>query len=127
MFLSILTSIANIIIGPIVSIFNKKEDTKLEKHRINGKIDIESIHKDIEVTKAIVELNKVGKEDPTIKVGRLFFIIPTGIFYTAVVGDSVLHRYFLYDYRVEALPSNLMYIPYAVIAFLFGYVIFKGR
>jgi hypothetical protein len=116
---SIVAGIASGIITPIAGIFNKKADVNLEKYRVDGQINIEAMRADVELTKATAEVAKARKDDPTDRWGRRLFIYPTGVWFSAIVADSLLHQAFEYTYRVEALPKDLAYIPYTVIGYLF--------
>jgi hypothetical protein len=107
------------IVDPIASIFNKKTDAAVEKYKVDGVYNVEAMKQDTEIIRARVDLAKAMKDDPTTKMGRRFFIYPVGVWFTAIVVDSLLHKALEYTYRVEALPTNLEYIPYAVIAYLF--------
>lgn len=116
------------LVAPITALLTKKEEVKLEKYRVDGNYDVEALKRDLEATKVFVELQKTNREDPTIRWGRLLFIIPTGIWYSAIVWYCILRKPFLDDsWQVLALPPNLEYIPLAVIALLFGYAVFKRK
>src|SRR4051812_20899441 len=97
----------------------KKLDVGLEKYKVDGTFDVEAMRQDTEVIKARAQLAAAMKDDPVNKWGRRLFIYPVGVWFVAIVTDSLLHRAFSYTYRVEALPQNLDYIPYAIIAYLF--------
>ena len=96
----------------------KRQDVALEKYKVDGTVNAELIRSDVEVIKARVDLAKARSNDTVDRMGRRLLIYPTGIWFTAIVTDSLIHRIFDYPYRVEALPSNLEYIPYAVVAYL---------
>lgn len=96
----------------------KKQDVVLEKYKVDGTVNAELIRSDVEVIKARVDLAKARSNDTVDRNGRRLFIYSTGLWFTAIVIDSLLHRALTYDYRVEALPPNLEYVPYAVVAYL---------
>jgi hypothetical protein len=93
---------------------NKKMDSEVEKLRIDGKIDSE-------VIQARAQLAAVMKDDPATKIGRWFFVLPTGIWFSLITWRSVLQEssWSEYSWVIKAYPGNLEYIPYAVIAYLF--------
>lgn len=98
---------------------NKKQDVALEKYKVDGTVNVQAIQADTEIIKARASLAAAMKDDPVNKWGRRFFIYPVGVWFTLIVGDSIFHKAFNYTYRVEALPTNLDYIPYAIVAYLF--------
>lgn len=107
------------IVDAVTSYFNKKQDVILEKYKVDGVVNVEAMKEDTKIIEARASLASAMKDDPVNKWGRRFFIYPVGVWFTAIVGDSLLHNAFHYAYRVEALPKNLDYIPYAIVAYLF--------
>lgn len=107
------------IVDPIASIFNKKTDASVEKYKVDGVYNVEAMRQDTEIIRARVDLAKAMKDDPTTKMGRRFFIYPVGVWFAGIVYYCVFHPYFPGILPVLALPTNLEYIPYAVIAYLF--------
>lgn len=107
------------IVDPIASIFNKKTDAVIEKYKVDGTLNVEAMKQDTEIIRARVDLAKAMKDDPTTKMGRRFFIYPVGVWFAGIVYYCVLSPYFPGILPVLALPTNLEYIPYAVIAYLF--------
>lgn len=97
---------------------NKKMDTNLEKYRVDGTVNVETMRQDTEIIKARTELAIVMKDDPATKIGRWFFIVPTGLFYCGVVWDStgVLRHWF--PLGMLELPGWMQYMPHAVVAYL---------
>ena len=91
---------------------NKKMDTEVEKLKVNGQVDLG-------VIQARAQLAAVMKDDPATKVGRWFFILPTGLFYTATIWDSSTWTKSLFHFGTLELPQWMMYMPYAVVAYLF--------
>lgn len=91
---------------------NKKMDTEVEKLRVNGKLDAD-------VIQARANLAAVMKDDPATKFGRWFFIVPTGLFYTATIWDSSQLTRGLMTFGTLEIPSWMQYMPYAVVAYLF--------
>jgi len=92
---------------------NKKEDTALEKYKVDGTFDITLIQ-----ARAAVAAARAA--DTVDRWGRRLFIYPSGIWYALVVYDSCF-RMVLPEWatwRVLALPPQLDYIPYAVIGYL---------
>lgn len=107
------------ILEPIASIFNKQADASVEKYKVDGQYDVEAMRQDTEVIRARVDLAKAMKDDPTTKMGRRLFVYPIGFWFAAIVYFCVFSPYFPGILPVKALPTNLEYIPYAVIAYLF--------
>src|SRR5688572_8293673 len=106
----------------VSSYYNKKQDVDLEKYKVKGQIDIASVNADVAIIQARAELAKAMKDDPVNKWGRRLVLYPTGLWYALIVWDSVARNNSLleaYRWEILALPSNLDYIPYAVIAYLF--------
>jgi len=105
----------------IFSWLNKKQDVDLEKYREDGKVNVKQIDADVSVIQARTALALALKDDATSKWGRRLFIYPTGAWYSLVVWRSIVQEHsWLHEYSwvVKALPNNLDYIPYAVVAFL---------
>lgn len=97
----------------------KKQDVVLEKYKVDGVVKVDLIRQDTEVVKARVDLAKAMKDDPATRWGKRFFIYPVGVWFAAIVYYCILHPYFPQILPVLALPPQLDYIPYAVIAYLF--------
>lgn len=91
---------------------NKKMDSQVETLRVNGKLDADVIN-------ARTQLAIVMKDDPATKWGRWFFIIPTGVFYSMTIWDSVKFLKAFLTFGTLELPQWMMYMPYAVVAYLF--------
>lgn len=114
-------SVVSGIVGPIAGIFNKKLDTDLEKYKVNGEVNIEAMKEDTNVIQARAVLAAVMKDDPVNRWGRRLFIYPVGTWFSLIIYDSAF-RNILPDgwtWKVLALPHNLDYIPYAIVAYLF--------
>lgn len=97
----------------------KKQDVVLEKYKVDGSVNVELMRQDTEVIKARADLAKVMKDDPTTRWGHRLFIYPVGVWFSAIVSYCILHPYFPNILPVLALPKQLDYVPYAVIAYLF--------
>lgn len=104
----------------IGSIINKAQDVSLEKYKVNGTVNVEAMRTDLSIIQARAEVAKATYDDPVNRWGRRLFIYPVGLWFTLIILDSCF-RNLLPDYtwRILALPPNLDYIPYAVIAYLF--------
>lgn len=104
-----LSGIINPLATAVTSIFTKKEDTKVE----TGRQDV-----------AIIESRNVllGQihRDPAIATGFYLFIVPSGLHYSSVVLYCLVKPWYPAWQVVLAIPGNMQYIPYAVVAFLFG-------
>lgn len=107
------------ILTPIASMFNKKTDAGVEKYKIDGQINVEAMRQDTEIIKARADLAKAMKDDPASKIGKWFFIIPTGVYYTLVVYDSCFRKLIPgYTWVILELPGWMQYMPHAVVAYL---------
>lgn len=110
---AILSSIISGIIGPITNtitaIYTKKQDAAIA-------IDTN------DATVIAARNNLLGQihKDPAIAVGWYMFIVPTGLWFGAIVAYCLIHPWFPWYATVLALPPNIQYIPYAVVTFLFG-------
>lgn len=106
------------IIGPIidgiVSIFSKYQDTELGKYTIDGKVDVEAMEASTQI--AIALNNDVG-----IRLARDLIMFPVALWTALISWDNIIKNiqpdWFI---RVEAYPTSVEYLPYAVITFLFG-------
>ena len=99
--------------GAASSYFQKREDVKLEKYKVDGKVD--------EAT--IVGLSRLSEHLIQIRFYRVmqgFFLLPTGVYYALIVWDSCMRKLIPgWTWRVLELPENVQYIPYAVVGYLF--------
>lgn len=97
---------------------NKKTDADLEKYKVKGVVDVEALKQDTEIIKARTDLAIVMKDDPATKIGRWFFIVPTGLFYCGVIWDStgILRNW--HTLGMLELPGWMQYMPHAVVAYL---------
>lgn len=108
------------IFTPLASIFNKKTDASIEKYKVDGQLNLEAMKQDTQIIQARADLAKAMKDDPTTKAGRMFFVYPVGIWFGLIIGYCIVQPYFPgYIKPVLAIPGNLEYIPYAVVAYLF--------
>jgi hypothetical protein len=98
----------------------KKQDTVLEKYKVDGTINVELMRQDTEVIRARAELAASMKDDPVVRWGHRLFVYSTGLWYGCIIGYCIVHPYFPSTIKpVLALPEHLNYIPYAIIAYLF--------
>jgi len=119
--LDIISSIVSGVISPLAQAYNKAQDVSLEKYRVDGTVNVEAMRQDTEIIRARVDLAKAMKDDPTTRWGRRLFIYPVGIWFALIVYDSAFRGLLPSEltWRVLALPGNLDYIPYAIVAYLF--------
>lgn len=113
--LNLIPSILKELVSPFFQWMNKKEDVRLETDR-----------NDVAVIQARTSLLAKISNVWSVQLGWALFIVPTGLWYSAIIVDSVARKYFLWEWRVLALPDNIAYIPYAVITFLFA-LAWRGR
>lgn len=105
-----------------LSFLNKKEDAAVEKYKVDGKVDVAAMQQDTEIIKARAALAAALKDDPVVRWGRRLFIYPVGVWFSLIVYRSIFQEHPVmeqYTWVIKALPDNLHYIPYAVVAFLF--------
>jgi hypothetical protein len=104
-----------------LAFLNKKQDVALEKYKVDGQVNVSAMVQDTEIIKARAALAAALKDDPVVRWGRRFFIYPIGVWFTLICYDSAFRRLLPagWTWEVLALPQNLNYIPYAVVAFLF--------
>lgn len=108
-------------IDAFAAYYNKKQDVDLEKYKVKGQLDTEAIKADVAIIQARAELAAAHKDDPAAKWGRRLLIYPTGVWYLAIVWRSLVQEHPTlseYSWVIKALPANLDYIPYAVVAYL---------
>lgn len=108
------------VIDALAAYAAKKQDVALEKYKVDGTVNVQAMQEDTRIIQARVDLAKVMKDDSTTKWGHRLFIYPVGVWFTLIVAYCIFHPYFGWFLPVLALPNNLLYIPYAVIAYLFA-------
>lgn len=108
------------IVGPIidglVSIFNKKQDADVEKHKVDGAV------RETEL-KTSQEILSIFKDDVGVRFSRDLVIVPTSTYCALTVWDyMVVLKYPELVWGVKAIPveSGLAWLPYAVLVFLLG-------
>jgi hypothetical protein len=106
---TVISSLLAGVVQPIVSIFTKKEDTKVAEGRDDASV----------IQSRTTLLGQIHR-DPAVAVGWYMFIVPTGVWFSAIVVYCILHPWYPWWAKVLALPENIQYIPYAVVTFLFG-------
>lgn len=105
----------------IASYFNKKQEVDLEKYRVKGNIDIKSIEADVAIIQARAKLAEAMKDDPATKVARIWVLVPASVYF----GVSFYYLTFknllppVLIWQPLALPSELNYLVYAIIGYLF--------
>ena len=112
------------IIGGIVDIFKQKTNTDLARQVDTNKTSTEKLKSnnlaDIAIIQARAEVAKEFKDDWGSKITRDIIMFPVGLWVFLTLWDSTFRNLIPdYTFRTLALPSNMEYIPYAVIAFLF--------
>ena len=120
MFKALIEGVVSGIFAPAFQWLNKKEDTKVVQITADRDTKIDETQGDTQVIQARTGLLGILKDNWEIKLGWAMFIIPTGLWYIGIILDCLGRKYFGWEWRVLALPSNIQYIPYAVITFLFG-------
>lgn len=119
-----LLSLIGAIPGALNGLFtwlNKKEDTTLGKYTIDGNVNIAAMQQDTLIIQARAQLAAAMKDDPATKMARRLLMYPVCLWFALIVFDSVFRENEYigpYTWRVLALPGNLSYLPYAVVAYL---------
>lgn len=104
-----LAGVISPITGMVTAIFNKKTDAKVE----DGK-------QDVAIVEARTRLLGQIHGDPAVAIGWYLFIVPTGLWFAGIVAYCLINPWYPDWKIVKALPTNIEYIPYAVVTFLFG-------
>jgi hypothetical protein len=104
-----LSGIISPITATITAIATKKADTKVEE----GKQDVAVIQSRNALLGAI-------HRDPAVATGFYLFILPSGLHFSSVVLFCLVKPWVPWWKVVLAIPDHMQYIPYAVVAFLFG-------
>lgn len=122
-FFDIISSIISGVIGPvttaITAVANKKADVSLEKYRIDGTVDQSLITSDIALMGAQKSLLMAGIAYRGVRFMQYVFVYPLGLWWSAIIFDSIFHEFFKYSYRVEALPPPLNTWAGWMVAYLF--------
>lgn len=122
MFGTIASFIQGIIGGlatPFFSWLNKKEDTNLEKFRIDGTVDQAALAAHVQLLQARRDILVQAMQYRGMRLIQYGFMIPLVIWFNAIVGYCLLHPYYPEVKTILALPSNLDYVMSGIIAFLF--------
>ncbi len=106
------------IIGPIidglVSIFTKRIDADVEKYKTDASVDIAKVQ-------AQTNLVLAFKDDIHVRLARDIILFPTCCWTALVIWDKIMdisHPDLVWG--VRDFEGTLVYLPYAVLAFLFG-------
>lgn len=106
------------IIGPIidgiVSIFTKFQDTEVQKYKVDGQINIAAMQAGNQLTLA-------AQTDLGVRLARDLIMFPVALWTALITWDNiVIHNWKSLYLPIEKYPPTLEFLPYAVIAFLFG-------
>ncbi len=113
-FLPIIGPIIQGILGPIVSIFSKWQDTKL------GTITVER-QQDTEEAKISAQIIHDTQDDIGLRLMRDLVCFPVVVWSSLIGWDTIVAaRYPWLMFHVEKYPDTVAYLPYAVIVFLLG-------
>lgn len=100
---------------------NKKQDVGLEKYKVDGQVNVEAMKTDVAIVQARTDLAKATSTDWIRRIGAAGLIFPTCAWYALIVWRSIVQEHETlseYSWVIKALPANLDYIPYAVVAYL---------
>jgi hypothetical protein len=106
------------IIGPILkgifSIFTKRMELEEVKYKVDGKVDIAKVQ-------AQTEILKIFEDNIAVNIARDLIMFPTCIWTMLVIWDKiVVLPYPHLVWGIADFTGTLEYLPYAVLAFLFG-------
>jgi hypothetical protein len=112
--------IAGLPLGKVMDYFNKKQDIDLEKYKVDGTVDITLIQAEVAITQAR------AAAQANLKTAHYLFIIPTAVYYSAVVFDCLTEK-LLPNWHWDVMPLKGAADIWggAVISFLFLYSSFK--
>lgn len=112
------------IIGPIiqgiVSIFTKVEDTKLGKYKVDGSVDIEGMQ-------ASEQIIHDTNDDIALRIMRDMACFPVVVWTMFMGWDTIIAKtsWKVYQWHLPDYPEPVRYIPYVILAFLFGNIGFS--
>lgn len=114
-FLPIIGPLLQGILGPIVSIFSKWQDTKL------GTLTVER-NDDVEEAKVSAQIIQTTQDDIGLRLMRDLMVFPIVVWTTLVSWDTIVAlRYPEWMFHVAGFDkTSVPYLPYAVIVFLLG-------
>lgn len=106
------------IFGPIIQGFfgflNKRQDTIVEKYKVDGTVDVEAM-------KASANIIESTKDDIGIRLLRDIALTPPVIWSALIGWDTfIAKRYPEYMFHVPDYPASVSYIPYMAFVFLLG-------
>jgi hypothetical protein len=83
----------------------KKLDVDLEKYKVDGKVDEALVDASIKLGQAQINLNGNRDQYKGDRYLRYLFGYPTGLWYAAIVFDSIGQKIFNWKWDVLALPE----------------------
>lgn len=102
------------IIDGIVSIWKGYQNQAIVKYRVDGTVDIEAM-------KASADIIAQTKDNIWTNIVRDIIMIPVAIWMGFIAWDNiVVYVYPDLFWKVSAYPPGMEYLPYAVVAYLFG-------
>lgn len=105
-------------LGPIIDgLFgwlNKRIDLDSVKYKTDGEVDIAKVQAQTSILLAF-------KDDPAVRLARDLIMFPTCVWTSLVIWDKIVTiPYPNLVWGVTDFAGTLMYLPYAVLVFLFG-------
>ena len=91
------------IIDKTIGYLEKKADRESERDRLKTQIAIEHIRAAVDETRIMAEFNGAKLEHQMFWWFLALFIVPLGLWWTAVIADSLFH----FEWDVAALPRPL--------------------
>lgn len=109
---SIIEGILSPVTNTLTAIFNKKEDTSLEKFRVQGNVDLSLVQAHVQLEQSRNEVRKSAAVQTLI----LLFGLPLAFYYGKIlVWDAALHLGVTDAVKGDVATWNMM-----VVTFLFG-------
>lgn len=101
------------VLGRILDTVDKKFDNETERERIKSEVTRSYVTAETDRLKIAATLTA---SDKWMSAGRALFIVPTGVYYSAIIADSLWQ----FDWNVAALPAPYDAWGAAIVTALFG-------
>lgn len=104
---------------PIADIFNKKQDAHIEQLKVDGKVDQGLLEAYIAQVNARRDLSLAWMSHFIGRLGYALFIIPLGVWWSAIITYCIVKPWVPWWPKVLALPDNILPWGTGIVAFLF--------
>lgn len=105
------------IIGPIIQglsgIIGALTNTEVVKFQTQATVETAAIQ-------ASAQIIQATEHDWGVRLARDLIMFPVSCWMGLIVWDSIFYQYPWLVFTVSKLPDSIAYMPYAVLAFLFG-------